>query len=234
MLLYVYADILSLFRPGEIADIESGQLGPFDVSQASLVIASLIVIVPTLMIVGSLTLRASLNRPVNLILGLLFTLQHRQPRRRELGLLLPVRPARDRAYADDRRDRLDLAPAGSVSARCVSTATAVARWSGLAVSSASGRARARMQGFERSQEAVELVEGRVVLQRPARADRDGPRVDSCHVATGVAQALHQVLDQVGVVQVNRCHSHSCTPGVAAAGSHFSLSSKTRPRQDRPG
>ncbi len=74
MLLYVYADILSLFRPGEIADIESGKLGPFDVSQSSLVIASLIVIVPTLMIALSLTLRASLNRPVNLVLGLLFTL----------------------------------------------------------------------------------------------------------------------------------------------------------------
>ena len=74
MLLYVYADILSLFRPGEIADIESGKMGPFDVSQSSLVIASLIVILPALMIALSLTLRASLNRPANLALGLLFTL----------------------------------------------------------------------------------------------------------------------------------------------------------------
>ena len=74
MLLYVYADFLSLHRPGEIAEIESGELGPFDVSQTSLVIASLIVIVPALMIALSLTLRASLNRPVNLALGLLFTL----------------------------------------------------------------------------------------------------------------------------------------------------------------
>lgn len=74
MLLYVYADILSLFRPGQIAEIESGKIGPFDVSQASLVIASLIVILPALMIVLSLTLRPSLNRPANLALGLLFTL----------------------------------------------------------------------------------------------------------------------------------------------------------------
>jgi hypothetical protein len=74
MLLYVYADFLSLFRPGEIAEIESGKIGPFDVSQSSLVIASLIVIVPALMIVLSLTLRVSLNRPANLALGLLFTL----------------------------------------------------------------------------------------------------------------------------------------------------------------
>jgi Family of unknown function (DUF6326) len=74
MLLYVYADILSLFRPGQIAEIESGKMGPFDVSQSSLVIASLIVILPALMIALSLTLRASLNRPANLALGLLFTL----------------------------------------------------------------------------------------------------------------------------------------------------------------
>ena len=74
MLLYVYADILSLYRPGEIAEIESGKIGPLDVSQSSLVIASLIVIVPALMIALSLTLRASLNRPANLALGLLFTL----------------------------------------------------------------------------------------------------------------------------------------------------------------
>jgi hypothetical protein len=74
MLLYVYADILSFFRPGEIAEIESGKLGPFDVSQSSLVIASLIVILPALMIALSLMLRASLNRPANLALGLVFTL----------------------------------------------------------------------------------------------------------------------------------------------------------------
>ena len=74
MLLYVYADILSLFRPGQIAEIESGKMGPFEVSQSSLVIASLIVILPALMIALSLTLRASLNRRANLALGLLFTL----------------------------------------------------------------------------------------------------------------------------------------------------------------
>jgi hypothetical protein len=74
MLLYVYADILSLYRPGQIAEIESGKIGPFDVSQSSLVIASLTVIVPALMIALSLTLRASRNRPANLAVGLLFTL----------------------------------------------------------------------------------------------------------------------------------------------------------------
>ena len=74
MLLYVYADILSLFRPGQIAEIESGKIGSFDVSQSSLLIASLIVILPALMIVLSLKLPVSLNRPANLALGVLYTL----------------------------------------------------------------------------------------------------------------------------------------------------------------
>ena len=74
MMLYVYADVLSFYRPGQIGKIESGKLGPFDVSQSSLVIASLIVIMPALMIALSLMLRASLNRPANLALGVLYTL----------------------------------------------------------------------------------------------------------------------------------------------------------------
>jgi hypothetical protein len=74
MMLYVYADILSLYRPGQIAEIEGGKLGPFDVSQSSLVMATVIVILPALMIALSLTLRASRNRRANLALGLLFTL----------------------------------------------------------------------------------------------------------------------------------------------------------------
>ena len=50
MLLCVYADILSLYRPGQLAEIQSGTIGEFDISQSVLVIASVIVIVPALMI----------------------------------------------------------------------------------------------------------------------------------------------------------------------------------------
>jgi predicted dithiol-disulfide oxidoreductase (DUF899 family) len=122
MLLYVYADILSLFRPSQIAEIESGEIGPFDVSRSSLVIASLIVILPALMIALSLTLRASINRPAqSRVRPAVHARQRQQPPRRELGLLLPVRPSRDRAYVDDRRDRLELAPARLVRGRSIDT-----------------------------------------------------------------------------------------------------------------
>jgi hypothetical protein len=50
MFLFVYADLLSFFRPGELAEISAGNMGPVDVSQGSLLIAAVIVTIPALMI----------------------------------------------------------------------------------------------------------------------------------------------------------------------------------------
>ena len=72
--LYIYADFLSLYRPGQIDEIRRGVMGPLEVSQATLVLASLIVIIPAVMIVLSLLLPARANRPLNLILAILYTL----------------------------------------------------------------------------------------------------------------------------------------------------------------
>ena len=49
-------------------------MGPLDVSQATLVLASLIVIIPAVMIALSLLLPARVNRPLNLVLAILYTL----------------------------------------------------------------------------------------------------------------------------------------------------------------
>ena len=72
--LYIYADFLSLYRPGQIDEIRRGVMGPLEVSQATLVLASLIVIIPAVMIVLSLLLPARVNRPLNLVLAILYTL----------------------------------------------------------------------------------------------------------------------------------------------------------------
>jgi hypothetical protein len=74
MLLYIYADILSLFRPGQIEEIMEGLMGPFPVTQGSLVVASLLVIIPAIMVFLSLTLRPGVNRWTNIALGVLYTL----------------------------------------------------------------------------------------------------------------------------------------------------------------
>jgi hypothetical protein len=74
MFLYVYADVLSLYRPGQVDEISSGMMGPFEVSQGSLLMASVIVIIPALMIFLSLVLNNTVNRWSNLVAGGLFTL----------------------------------------------------------------------------------------------------------------------------------------------------------------
>ena len=72
--LYIYADFISLYRPGEIDEIRGGAMGPFDVSQGTLLLAAVIVIIPALMIVLSLLLRGAVNRPLNLALSVVYTL----------------------------------------------------------------------------------------------------------------------------------------------------------------
>jgi hypothetical protein len=74
MFLYVYADVLSLFRPGQLDEVMRGLMGPFRVSQVSLLIASVVVIVPAIMIALSLILEPAANRRANVVLGALFTL----------------------------------------------------------------------------------------------------------------------------------------------------------------
>jgi hypothetical protein len=72
--LFIYADFLSLYRPGHIDEVRRGVMGPFEVSQATLFVASLIVIIPAVMIVLSLHLSARVNRSLNLLMAVLYTL----------------------------------------------------------------------------------------------------------------------------------------------------------------
>lgn len=74
MFLYIYADVLSLYKPGQLDEIMNGRMGPFQVSQAALLIASLLVILPALMVPLALTLKPIVNRWTNVALGLVFTI----------------------------------------------------------------------------------------------------------------------------------------------------------------
>ena len=69
MFLFVYADLLSLFRPGELAEISAGNMGPVDVSQGSLLIAAVVVTIPALMIVFSAAAPFPLVRWLSLGVG---------------------------------------------------------------------------------------------------------------------------------------------------------------------
>lgn len=74
MLLYIYADILSLFRPGQVQEMIDGRMGPFPVTQGSLLTASILMIIPAVMVFLSITLKPAVNRWVNIVFGALYIL----------------------------------------------------------------------------------------------------------------------------------------------------------------
>ncbi len=74
MFLYIYADHISLFRIGQIEEMMAGRMGPFPVTQVSLLLAAILMLVPSLMIFLVTIMKPGLNRWVNLILGVLYTL----------------------------------------------------------------------------------------------------------------------------------------------------------------
>jgi hypothetical protein len=74
MLLYIYADILSLFRPGQLEEMREGLMGPFPVTQASLLVASILMIIPAVMVFLSLTLKPTVARWTNIAVGVLYTI----------------------------------------------------------------------------------------------------------------------------------------------------------------
>ena len=74
MFLYLYADVFSLYRPGQVDKLAAGQIGPFAVSQGTLLIFSTLMLIPALMVFLSLALKPGLARWLCLILGAVYTL----------------------------------------------------------------------------------------------------------------------------------------------------------------
>jgi hypothetical protein len=72
MLLYIYADILSLFRPGQIDEMIAGFMGPLPATQASLLVAAILMIIPAVMVFLCVALKSNLNRWLNIGLGMLY------------------------------------------------------------------------------------------------------------------------------------------------------------------
>lgn len=69
MFLYVYVDVLGLYKPGAIADILKGKVFTFDISQTFAVSSLAAFSVPALMILLSASLPAWGNRVTNLVVA---------------------------------------------------------------------------------------------------------------------------------------------------------------------
>jgi len=71
MFIYVYADIKTLFQPEIPEQIISGIVGGMTINQSFLFAAAILMSIPTIMIILSLTLKPSINRWVNIIVSFL-------------------------------------------------------------------------------------------------------------------------------------------------------------------
>ena len=74
MFCYIYADYFELFKPGKLEGIIAGNgpIGP--TTQGGLVVASLVLAIPSVMIFLSIALKATVNRPVNISFGSIYTI----------------------------------------------------------------------------------------------------------------------------------------------------------------
>src|SRR4029453_76795 len=73
MFFIIYIDYFHLYQPGEIDDIRSGVIFKFDISGNLMSIFFVIIAIPTLMIMLSMTLPARMNRVTNLVVSSLYS-----------------------------------------------------------------------------------------------------------------------------------------------------------------
>lgn len=73
MFLYIYADILSLYRPGSINSILNGKMGPLEATQGSLLIAAILMLIPCLMFTVSFVFTHKTTRLLHIVFGVLYT-----------------------------------------------------------------------------------------------------------------------------------------------------------------
>ena len=74
MFCYIYADYFGLYVPGTLQGMLAGKMGPLGpVTQGVLLGTSLMLAIPSVMIVLSLVLKPNFNRWLNIVIGALYT-----------------------------------------------------------------------------------------------------------------------------------------------------------------
>lgn len=74
MFIFAYVDLFSLYRRDIRADLEAGELGGFTVDHTFLLWTTAYVVIPSLMVFGTLVLRPRASRLVNLVLAIVYAL----------------------------------------------------------------------------------------------------------------------------------------------------------------
>ena len=79
-----------------------------------------------------------------------------------------------------------------------------------------------MQRLEDAQIPVEFVSRCTVTDRPPGADPERTRADAIDDAIRVAKEIDQVLDQIGIVELNRCHLPQRAPELPQRGRYLTV------------
>lgn len=74
MFCYVYGDFFSLFVPGRIQHLMDGDSGAGETTPVKLLLYAILMTLPSLMIFLSLALKAKVNRILNIVMGIFYTL----------------------------------------------------------------------------------------------------------------------------------------------------------------
>lgn len=72
MFLVIYIDYFHLYQPGEIDEIRGGVIFEFDISGTLMSVFFVVIAIPALMVLLSLTLPARVNRVTNLVMASLY------------------------------------------------------------------------------------------------------------------------------------------------------------------
>jgi hypothetical protein len=72
MFFYTYADILGFYAPGNIEELISGEIAGIQMTQGLLLGSAVLMVIPSVMIILSLTLKAKANRWTNIIVGIVY------------------------------------------------------------------------------------------------------------------------------------------------------------------
>jgi len=69
MFFYIYNDVLSFQQPGHVAELLEGQLEGVEITRGILFGGAVLMALPSFMVLLSLTLKAKVNRLVNIVMG---------------------------------------------------------------------------------------------------------------------------------------------------------------------
>ena len=72
MFCYTYADILGFYAPGNLEELISGEIAGIQMTQGLLLGSAVLMAIPSVMVFLSLTLKAKVNRLVNIIVGIVY------------------------------------------------------------------------------------------------------------------------------------------------------------------